>query len=131
LTPAAVLADLRRRGVELRAEGDLLRLRAPRGVLTDADLVTLRGAKAAVLAALAAEERQDRRRAPTPEVGVLRPPLVSFGTEPPSLWLSRRCLGWLAHLQAHDPEHASPAFARELALDDWRLALAREPGSVQ
>ena len=50
-----LLATLRRRGVEIRREGDRLRWRAPRGVLRPTDLAALRRAKAELLDALAAE----------------------------------------------------------------------------
>ena len=52
-TPHPLLAELRRRGVELRREGDRLRWRAPRGVLRPMDLIALRRAKVELLNALA------------------------------------------------------------------------------
>ncbi len=55
MTARGLLADLRRRGVELHPAGDRLRVRAPRGVLGSADLEALRRQKADLLAALAAE----------------------------------------------------------------------------
>jgi hypothetical protein len=42
MTPAALLADLRRRGVTFAASATGLRYRAIRGVLTDADRAALR-----------------------------------------------------------------------------------------
>lgn len=53
--PHPLLGALRRRGVEIRREGDRLRWRAPRGVLGPADLDALRAAKAELLDALADE----------------------------------------------------------------------------
>jgi hypothetical protein len=52
VTPAALLADLRARGVLLVAEGATLRWRAPAGVLTDIDKDALAAAKPALLALL-------------------------------------------------------------------------------
>lgn len=68
MTAAALLADLRRRGVELRAEGDRLRWRAPRGAVTPADLARLRAAKAELLRALAQDEELGLDSAPIVEV---------------------------------------------------------------
>ena len=58
---AGLLDELRRRGVRLEAVGGTLRLRAPVGVLGDAELEALRAAKPALLSALAteAEERAE------------------------------------------------------------------------
>ena len=50
MTVATFLDDLRARGVTLRAEGDALNLRAPKGALTEADRDRLRREKAAILA---------------------------------------------------------------------------------
>ncbi|MBN8929496.1 MAG: hypothetical protein BGO51_00040 [Rhodospirillales bacterium 69-11] len=52
MTLDAFLQDLARRGVTLAAEGDALSLRAPKGVLTEADRDRLRAEKPAILAAL-------------------------------------------------------------------------------
>ena len=49
---AALLADLRRRGVELTAKGDRLSCRAPRGVLSPQLLADLRSHKPEILAEL-------------------------------------------------------------------------------
>jgi hypothetical protein len=103
VTATALLADLTCRGVELRPDGDRLRWRAPAGVVTEQDLAALRAVKVELLALL----------------------------EPPPAWLERRSREWLLHLREHDPHRADLALARELAEGDWRLAQAREPGSVQ
>jgi pyochelin synthetase len=50
VTVATFLDDLRQRGVTLRADGDALNLRAPKGALTEADRDRLRREKAAILA---------------------------------------------------------------------------------
>jgi len=94
VTAALLLAGLRRRGIDLRAEGDRLRWRAPQGVVTPDDVGRLRDAKPELLRLLA----------------------------PPEGWLAQRTLGWRAHLQAHDPDRANWSFCRELAADDWVLA---------
>ncbi len=52
MNPATLLSDLRRRGVELTAEGDRLRYRAPRGVLSPELLDDLRSHKREILAKL-------------------------------------------------------------------------------
>jgi len=49
VTAAALITDLCRRGVRLIADGDSLRCRAPRGELTEADLIALRECKAEIL----------------------------------------------------------------------------------
>ena len=54
MNPATLLSDLRRRGIELTAEGDRLRYRAPRGVLSPKLLADLRSHKAEILAGLSA-----------------------------------------------------------------------------
>ena len=51
-----ILADLHRRGVRLRFDGDRLRWFAPVGVVTEADLSALREHKVEVLAILREEE---------------------------------------------------------------------------
>ena len=52
MNPAALLSDLHSRGVELTAEGDRLRYRAPRGALSPELLADLRSHKAEILAEL-------------------------------------------------------------------------------
>lgn len=52
MTAAALMAQLRARGVDLQPEGDGVRYRARRGVLTPADLEALRAHKAELLAEL-------------------------------------------------------------------------------
>ncbi len=52
MNPATLLSDLRRRGVELTAEGDRLHYRAPRGVLSPELLADLRSHKLELLAEL-------------------------------------------------------------------------------
>jgi hypothetical protein len=52
VTAAALLASLRIRGVELAPDGDRLRCRAPRGVLTGADREALQQHKSELLDAL-------------------------------------------------------------------------------
>jgi hypothetical protein len=51
----ALLAALRRRGVEIQREGDRLRWRAPRGEIQPTDLAALRRAKVELLGVLAVE----------------------------------------------------------------------------
>ena len=55
MTPAALIADLKARGVRLMAVGRTLRVDAPRGTLTVADREALLAHKPAVLAALRAQ----------------------------------------------------------------------------
>ncbi len=55
MTAATLLADLRRRGVRLHADGHTLRWRARQGVLSDADRNVLVEYKAAILDLLQAE----------------------------------------------------------------------------
>ncbi|NGM19911.1 amino acid adenylation domain-containing protein [Roseomonas stagni] len=56
MTTAAFLQDLERRGVTLSVSGDEVSLRAPRGVLTEADRDRLRAEKAAILALLRGDD---------------------------------------------------------------------------
>ena len=58
MTAAALVADLRKRGVALAVVGDRLRWRAPKGVMTEAMVKALRCHKADVLAALNARKAQ-------------------------------------------------------------------------
>ncbi len=53
MTPIALLTDLITRGATLMADGNAIQVRAPRGVLTDADRVALVAHKAALLGLLA------------------------------------------------------------------------------
>src|SRR5215468_3017376 len=99
-----LLANLRRRGVEIEAVGDRLRWRTPKGVVSQADLTALKAAKSELLAALESEG------------------------EPPAEWFADRAAKWFDHLRKHDPERASWHFARELAVSDWKLAQTRQPG---
>ena len=59
MTEEALLDGLHRRGVRFRVDGERLRWVAPVGVVTDADLSTLREHKAEVLAILR-EQDADR-----------------------------------------------------------------------
>ena len=52
MTAIDVLKALRQRGVTLVPDGEELRYRAPKGVLTDEFCVVMRGCKAALLALL-------------------------------------------------------------------------------
>jgi amino acid adenylation domain-containing protein len=56
MTVAAFLRDLRRRGVSLSTDGEALTLRAPKGVLLDAERERLKAEKAAILECLRAEQ---------------------------------------------------------------------------
>jgi hypothetical protein len=69
VNPAALLYDLRRRGVELSADADRLRYRAPRGVLSPDLLADLRAHKSEVLAELARGQGEFEADAQFPEAG--------------------------------------------------------------
>ncbi len=56
MNASAILDNLHRRGVSLRADGDVIRWQAPTGVMTEADLSALREHKAEVLAIIREEE---------------------------------------------------------------------------
>ncbi len=64
---AALLSDLRQRGVELTAEGDQLRYRARKGTLRPADLEILREHKLSLLDALREDAGEDLAAAPIAE----------------------------------------------------------------
>ena len=53
MTASELIATLRRKGVLLRADGDDLKVSAPRGGLSDAELALLRSLKHELLAQLA------------------------------------------------------------------------------
>ena len=89
-----ILAYLRRRGVRVTAKGELLRLDAPSGVLSLAEVEVLREIKPALLAALAEEEWPP---APDPRAWLLSTP---YGR----VWI------------AADPEAAAELLAEE---GDW------------
>ena len=59
MNPAALLSDLRSRGVELTADGDHLRYRAPRGVLSSGRLLELKSQKVEILALLGGEQQPE------------------------------------------------------------------------
>ncbi|MBM4419880.1 MAG: hypothetical protein FJ033_16475 [Chloroflexi bacterium] len=63
MSAASLLADLARRGVVLEAEGDAVRWRAPRGVVSETDRSAIRAAKAELLAVLGANEARSARSA--------------------------------------------------------------------
>ena len=56
MSAAALLDGLHRRGVRLRVDGEMIRWRAPVGVMTDADLSALRHSKAEAMAIIRDEE---------------------------------------------------------------------------
>lgn len=56
-----LLADLRARGITVRAEGGTLRVSAPRGALSEADRAALAEGKADLLAALTFEAKPETR----------------------------------------------------------------------
>ena len=100
-----LLTGLRSRGVRVESPAPgRIRLVVPPGALSDEEIENLRPRKPELLAALAAEQA----------------PLAD--------WIERRTRGWLQHLLDHDRDNATLAFARELALDDWRLAQTGKPG---
>ncbi len=55
MNASAILDNLHRRGVSLRADGDTIRWQAPTGVVTEADLSALRQSKPEVLAIIREE----------------------------------------------------------------------------
>ena len=59
MNASAILNNLHRRGVSLRADGNMIRWQAPTGVMTEADLSALRHSKPEVLAIIR-EQDADR-----------------------------------------------------------------------
>ncbi len=55
MNASAILDNLHRRGVSLRADGDMIRWQAPTGVMTEADLSALRHSKPEVLSIIREE----------------------------------------------------------------------------
>ncbi len=75
MSPAAFLAELRRRGGVMRLDGDHLRCHAPRGVLTEQVVTFMQQHKRYLIALLAAEAAID------PDGLLLRAALTLFDGE--------------------------------------------------
>ena len=90
MSAASLVADLRRRGVELSAAGDRIRYRAPRGTLTEADLAAIRAHRDEVLAEL--------RQAGRPEDDLAADPILEARQGLGAVLLHSRRFGelWLA-----------------------------------
>jgi amino acid adenylation domain-containing protein len=80
MTVAAFLSDLRRRGVSLSTDGESLTLRAPKGVLAEAERERLKAEKAAILECLRAEQAMDDG-APFPLTDIQQAYLVGRAAE--------------------------------------------------
>ena len=81
MTVAAFLSDLRRRGVSLSTDGESLTLRAPKGVLGDAERERLKAEKTAILACLRAEQTPVNDGAPFPLTDIQQAYLVGRAAE--------------------------------------------------
>jgi amino acid adenylation domain-containing protein len=81
MTVAAFLSDLRRRGVSLSTDGEQLTLRAPKGVLGDAERERLKAEKAAILECLRAEQAVVDDGAPFPLTDIQQAYLVGRAAE--------------------------------------------------
>jgi amino acid adenylation domain-containing protein len=81
VTVTAFLRDLQQRGVTLRADGDALTLRAPKGVLTEADRDRLRAEKPAILASLRQAAAPADATAPFPLTDIQQAYLVGRAAE--------------------------------------------------
>ena len=110
MTAGLLVAELRERGVELRADGDLLRCR-PKSALTPEDLTKLRARKLEVLAYL----RRELSRKQTGRV-------VCYACKTSRFWLSIH--GVIVCGLCHPP--ASPDL-----VDKWIEHGAAEDGSAQ
>ena len=89
-TPEAgdLLADLRRRGVELTANGDQLVIDAPHGTLTSVDVNALRQLKPLLLAIL--KNRMAPHRCDLVDRRVMKR-LPDAPTDPQGDWLQTKC----------------------------------------
>ena len=96
MTPGALIADLRSKGVTLIADGDRLRCR-PRSALTSNDLAVLRSNKPAVLAELRAETHPATKK------------VICYACKTSSFW--RSIHGPLVCGHCHPP--ASPKLVEE------------------
>jgi amino acid adenylation domain-containing protein len=81
MTVAAFLSDLRRRGVSLSTDGESLTLRAPKGVLGDAERERLKAEKSAILECLRAERAAVDDGAPFPLTDIQQAYLVGRAAE--------------------------------------------------
>ena len=81
MTVAAFLSDLRRRGVSLSTDGEQLTLRAPKGVLGEAERERLKAEKAAILECLRAEQMAVGDGAPFPLTDIQQAYLVGRAAE--------------------------------------------------
>ena len=117
---ATLLSDLRRRGVELTAEGDHLRYRAPRGTLQPADLEELRAHKLSLLDVLREDVAKDLAGAPIAEtrsedVGAVRVESPRFGP----VWIGLTP-GMADEIRAEEAQRSEP---RPVLLTDDIAAL--------
>jgi hypothetical protein len=104
MSAAALLQSLRRRGVELRLDGDRLRYRAPPGAYTDADRAAVATQRAALIAFLSG---WDQAAADAALAGA-RQRLDAAGALPGLTPALRECLRIMRgvveqHHQRHDP----------------------------
>ncbi len=93
MNASAILDNLHRRGVQLRADGDLIRWQAPTGVMTETDLSALRHSKPEVLAIIR-EQDADRIEA--------RSSIIEF-----DVYLSRREAERRARNEQHNGGNAT------------------------
>lgn len=126
MTVAALVADLRRRGVQLTPAGDQIRYRAPRGTLTEVDLAAIRTHRDEVLAELL---RSDRAGA---DLGV--DPILDVRQELGAVLLRSRRFGreiWMAltepmaaEIRAEEAQRPEP---RPVLLPEDVISLSQKP----
>jgi hypothetical protein len=136
MTPAALLADLRRRGVTLTLAGTGFRYRAGAGALTDADREALRaqrdGLRALLLKEAACEIFVGATVDPAAGAGRLRDwPSARYGAVPPDFDTLVPARDWLAGGGRQPAPPVVPAAPDDTrALDDERAALLGRAAAV-
>lgn len=118
MTPAALLAELQQRGVVLDAAGEELTLRAPKGVLSEADRTLLRRHKHEILGLLRSGAQPTAEAAPFPLTDIQEAYLIGRAAE---LELGRvGCHAWreFEHAESHDLDRLERS---------WNLLVRRHP----
>lgn len=115
-----LLMDLRKRGVELRAEGAQLRVNAPKGAVTSEVAASIANNKKDILDFLLNAAALENDRRPIPRVDPGLPIPLSFGQQ--RLW-------YLSQLTPQSPEYNVP-MAMEIAGEVDESSLCRAFGSI-
>ena len=111
MIPAVFVEDLRRRGIELTTDGEMVRYRAPRGTLTADILAQLREHKADLVNHFHRCDRADEREVAV-EPGAVLVDAAVYG----EIWLlvDSRCLARLVEEESRRPSPRPIMFVRDV-----------------